>query len=237
MEIQRKRNIKKPIVIVLSLILLLAAGVLGAGWFQSLGAAKQNARNVADEVLKSEDALKQLLDKSWESLEDFSDEDKQNIAAIAWPKNDWAPRTYIGMEIIPDEISQKVDHINTVYQKLNDVHDFSYIADAAAAIRDGKSAKEQYEHLAKSGSTELARKFGQDMLDYLEKIDKFKEKYADKTDIDELKMQEDYGVVQNLGVELTKKYEKVSFEDIVGISREEIDSLFEDARAIKAWAE
>ena len=50
-------------------------------------------------------------------------------------------------------------------------------------------------------------------------------------------MQEDYGVVQNLGVELTKKYENVSFEDIVGISREEIDSLFEDARAIKAWAE
>ena len=237
MEIQRKRSLKKLIAIAVVAILLLAAGVLGVAWFQLREISRRDALYAVEDVLKSEDALKQLLDKSWASLEDFSDEDKQNIAAITWPKADWTSHEYMGVKIVPDEISQKVDHINTVYQKLDDAHDFGYIAEAAAAIRDGKSAKGQYEYLAKNGSTKLTRQLGQDMLDYLEKIDGFKEEYADKTDIDELKMQEDYGVVQNLGVELTKKYEKVSFEDIVGISREEIDSIFEDARAIKAWAE
>ena len=237
METQRKRNLVKPIAIFVVVILLLAAGVLGAAWFQLQGISKRDARTAAEAVLKSEDDLRQLLDKNWDSLEDFSDEDKRNVAAITWPKVDWTPRVYMGVKIVPDEISGKVDHINEVFQKLNDAHDFAYVANAAAAVRDGKSAKEQYGYLAKNGSTELARQLGRDMLDYLEKVDEFKDKYADKTDIDELKMQEDYGVVQNLGVELTKKYENVSFEDIVGVSREEIDSLFEDARAIKAWAE
>ena len=237
MEIKRKRSPKKIVISIVVVVILLIAGVLGAAWFQLRGISKQNALTVADDVLRREESLKGILDKKWDSLEDFSEADKYNMTMLSWPKTAWMPQSYMGVKIVPDEISQKLDHINTVYDKLNQIRGFSYIANAAAAIKEGKSAKEQYEKLSKSGDTEFARELGQEMLDYLKKVDEFKEKYTDKSDIDELKMQEDYGVVQNLGVELTKKYENVGFEDLFGISREEIDSIFEDARALKAWAE
>ncbi len=238
MEI-RKRKSKKGILIgVVVIILLLAAGAGFVAYNYSL--SKKKTAEVADNLSAGESSVKWLCGVSWDSLEDFNELDAENLSK-QWTNQILEGAPIEGQDPIidftPADVRAKIDSARQTRKHLLDsAGDLALLAKIAKHAKLSESSLAEYGELATNGGTEFLRQFGNDMLDYAKKAQEFQDKYADFTGVEELKMQEDYGVLQNYGVELTEKYKEVNFKDITGVSCEEIDQMYEDARSVRDWA-
>ena len=108
----------------------------------------------------------------------------------------------------------------------------------AQKLKEGKEiATSEYEKLRNSDN-EFLRQFGDDFAEYRKKVDEFREKYANGA-VDKLKMQEDYGIVQNMGVELAEKYkeDKEEFKFLKEMTSNAVLENFANARQLANWAQ
>ena len=213
---------KVKIAIICVVCALLAFGVTLAVLLAMRGnLGYEEARNYADEILKTKDSVAVFLDMEFDDLE-IDDEEETKIELFE--KASDKAKQY--MESLSASSALKNEQVAEKYEQAK--KDFARIEDVTKAEKDlvgllGEEGidTEKLAELTKS-ENEYIKKFAKDLSEYKKLATEFGEKYSDNATIDEDAMIVDYGNFQIKGEEILSEYENVSFEDIFGYSKDDV---------------
>ena len=181
----------------------------------------RKAKEDTDEILGTREAVVAYLSAENEG-EKLSDENKEKFE---------------NFEKAVDELSEKMNklgesrvvHEESIRVKYDEATDqlgnLQYVSETeqmlADAMEDGALSDEEIEQISNSES-EYLKKMAEDFKEYRAKVKEFNEKYADLKGKDKAQLDADYAKIQQDGNELKKKYEKIEFDDVYGMSRDDI---------------
>ena len=181
----------------------------------------RKAKEDTDEILGTREAVAAYLSAENEG-EKLSDENKEKFE---------------NFEKAVDELSEKMNklgesrvvHDESIRVKYDEATDqlgnLQYVSETeqmlADAMEDGALSDEEIEQISNSES-EYLKKMAEDFKEYRAKVKEFNEKYADLKGKDKAQLDADYAKIQQDGNELKKKYEKIEFDDVYGMSRDDI---------------
>ena len=181
----------------------------------------RKAKEDTDEILGTREAVVAYLSAENEG-EKLSDENKEKFE---------------NFEKAVDELSEKMNklgesrvvHEESIRVKYDEATDqlgnLQYVSETeqmlADAMEDGALSDEEIEQISNSES-EYLKKMAEDFKEYRTKVKEFNEKYADLKGKDKAQLDADYAKIQQDGNELKKKYEKIEFDDVYGMSRDDI---------------
>jgi uncharacterized membrane-anchored protein YhcB (DUF1043 family) len=89
------------------------------------------------------------------------------------------------------------------------------------AIEDGALSDEELDQFTNADS-EYLKNLAKDYKDYRTKVAEFNEKYADLKGKNKAELDADYAKIQQDGNDLAKKYAEIKFDDVYGMSRDDI---------------
>lgn len=181
----------------------------------------REAKDYTDEILSGREAVAAYLNGENEG-EKLSDENKEKFE---------------NFEKAVDELSEKMkklgetravhdDSIRVKYDEATDqLGNLQYVSETeqmlADVMDDGALSDEEIEQISNSES-EYLKKMAADFKEYRAKVNEYKEKYADLKGKNKSELDTDAASLKKLGDELAKKYEKVGFDDVYGMSRDDI---------------
>lgn len=181
----------------------------------------RKAKEDTDEILGTREAVVAYLSAENEG-EKLSDENKEKFE---------------NFEKAVDELSEKMNklgesrvvHEESIRVKYDEATDqlgnLQYVSETeqmlADAMEDGALSDEEIEQISNSES-EYLKKMAEDFKEYRAKVKEFNEKYADLKGKNKTELDADYAKIQQDGNELKKKYEKIEFDDVYGMSRDDI---------------
>ena len=113
----------------------------------------------------------------------------------------------------------KYEDAAKIYEKLQEVGEVEQIL--MSALSDRALIDEELDEFA-NGKNEYLKKMATEYKEYRTKVAEFNEKYADLKGKNKTELDADYAKLQQDGNELAKKYAEIKFEDVYGMSRDDI---------------
>ncbi len=242
----RRRNTTFLGGIIVVLVLVLVGGVLLLG----RSGDKRELRSLSEKmekVLARKADIEEYFEEKVEDLKEYkSEETEKFLVAVRDVKETVGDDDFCASSAFRKdkehgvEMREACDRVKYTVDNLGDLAETAEKLDglAHAVAETGRIPEETITEFAESGN-EFLREFGQDFEEYREKISEFKEKYQDTDEIDKNKLQEEYGVVQNLGIDLLKKYKEDVKEQGYAQIFDKDGALhgFADAEKIRDWAQ
>lgn len=218
-------------------VFVIAGIVFGTLWLLKPNYNWQEAKNYTDEILGTRDALKnyfnttvdkvELDDKKVELFEKYKSANQklgdymESLSASTSLKNEDAKALF-------DKANSQLENVKKVYE----VEEKLY-----AASEDGEYSDDELEDFAKSGS-DFLKNMSKDLKGYRKEVADFMSKYEDVSKAKKAELDEDYAVVQEKGDKLSKKYEKINFEDMYQMSSDDLFAFYDTIEELnKLFAE
>ncbi len=181
----------------------------------------EEARNYADEILKTKDAVESFLDADLSTLE-LSEEEKtkaDNFAKAADKVGQYMESLSASSALKNDSVAEKYNKAKSDFAKLKEV---SEVEKSLFSLLGEEGVDDSKLEDFKSSDNEFLKKFAKEIIDYKKEAEEFVEKYQDISNIDEDAMIEDYGNFQIKGEQILDNYNDMSFRDIFGYSKDDV---------------
>jgi hypothetical protein len=221
LKTERKREpISKTKIIVICVVLgVLAFGGTLLGLLLSRGnLGYEEARNYADEILKTKVEVSEFLDGEVKDIE-LTDEEKTKFENFEKATDKAA--SYLGNLSASNALKNK--EVNEKYEKAKaDFEKLQEVAKTEKALYGLFGSEEIDLSEVEKSDNEFLKKFAKTISDYKEEAKNFVEKYQDVETIDEDVMIEDYGKFQLKGESIIDEYSETSFKDIFGYSKDDV---------------
>ena len=221
-RVRRPMSTGKKVVLVLVLGVLALVGVFGALALTHERINYAEARETVSGIASTKESIEKLFDAKLESL-DLSDEDKvvMNEFETALAKcKDYKTSLEASNVLKDEEVAKKYDEVKEKYVRIEKLSQswndtkllFDLTDENLAALK--KSSNQTLKTLAEELSEDRAE------------VANFKKQYETNAKKDSAVI-EAYGKMQLIGDELNKKYENMSLETIIGMSRDDILGFYE----------
>ena len=221
LKTERNREpISKTKIIVICVVLgVLAFGGTLLGLLLSRGnLGYEEARNYADEILKTKVEVSEFLDGEVKDIE-LTDEEKTKFENFEKATDKAA--SYLGNLSVSNALKNK--EVNEKYEKAKaDFEKLQEVAKTEKALYGLFDSEEIDLGEIEKSDNEFLKKFAKTISDYKEEAKNFVEKYQDVETIDEDVMIEDYGKFQLKGESIIDEYSETSFKDIFGYSKDDV---------------
>ena len=221
LKTERKREpISKTKIIVICVVLgVLAFGGTLLGLLLSRGnLGYEEARNYADEILKTKVEVSEFLDGEVKDIE-LTDEEKTKFENFEEATDKAA--SYLGNLSASNALKNK--EVNEKYEKAKaDFEKLQEVAKTEKALYGLFGSEEIDLGEIEKSDNEFLKKFAKTIGDYKEEAKNFVKKYQDVETIDEDVMIEDYGKFQLKGESIIDEYSETSFKDIFGYSKDDV---------------
>lgn len=221
LKTERKREpISKTKIIVICVVLgVLAFGGTLLGLLLSRGnLGYEEARNYADEILKTKVEVSEFLDGEVKDIE-LTDEEKtkfENFEKATDKAASYLENLSASNALKNKEVNEKYEKAKADFEKLQEV------AKTEKALYGLFDSEEIDLGEIEKSDNEFLKKFAKTISDYKEEAKNFVEKYQDVGTIDEDVMIEDYGKFQLKGESIIDEYSETSFKDIFGYSKDDV---------------
>lgn len=221
LKTERKREpISKTKIIVICVVLgVLAFGGTLLGLLLSRGnLGYEEARNYADEILKTKVEVSEFLDGEVKDIE-LTDEEKtkfENFEKATDKAASYLENLSASNALKNKEVNEKYEKAKADFEKLQEV------AKTEKALYGLFNSEEIDLSEIEKSDNEFLKKFAKTISDYKEEAKNFVEKYQDVETIDEDVMIEDYGKFQLKGESIIDEYSETSFKDIFGYSKDDV---------------
>ena len=221
-RVRRPMSTGKKVVLVLVLGVLALIGVFGALALTHERINYAEARETVSGIASTKESIEKLFDAKLESL-DLSDEDKAVMeefeTALAKCK-DYKTSLEASNVLKDEEVVKKYDEVKEKYvlieklaQSWNDVKLLFDLTDENLAT-------------LKKSSNQTLKTLAEELSEYRAEVANFKKQYETNAKKDSAVI-EAYGKMQLIGDDLNKKYENMSLETIIGMSRDDILGFYE----------
>ena len=181
----------------------------------------EEARNYADEILKTKDSVAVFLDTEFSDLE-IDEEEQTRIDLFEKASNkaeQYMESLGASSALKNKEVAEKYEQAKSDFEKIKDVAKVE--KDVFGLLGEEGINEEKLKELA-DGDSEFLKKFAKDIIDYKKLAADFAEKYSDIKSVNEDAMVVDYGNFQIKGEEILEDYKDVSFKDIFGYSKDDV---------------
>ncbi|MBR6097437.1 hypothetical protein IKP94_01650 [Candidatus Saccharibacteria bacterium] len=181
----------------------------------------EEARNYADEILKTKDSVAVFLDTEFSDLE-IDEEEQTRIDLFEKASNkaeQYMESLGASSAMKNKEVAEKYEQAKSDFEKIKDVAKVE--KDVFGLLGEEGINEEKLKELA-DGDNEYLKKFAKDIIDYKKLAADFAEKYSDIKSVNEDAMVVDYGNFQIKGEEILEDYKDVSFKDIFGYSKDDV---------------
>ena len=181
----------------------------------------EEARNYADEILKTKDSVAVFLDTEFSDLE-IDEEEQTRIDLFEKASNkaeQYMESLGASSALKNKEVAEKYEQAKSDFEKIKDVAKVE--KDVFGLLGEEGINEEKLKELA-DGDSEFLKKFAKDIIDYKKLAADFAEKYSDIKSVNEDAMVVDYGNFQIKGEEILEDYKDVSFRDIFGYSKDDV---------------
>ena len=181
----------------------------------------EEARNYADEILKTKDSVAVFLDTEFSDLE-IDEEEQTRIDLFEKASNkaeQYMESLGASSALKNKEVAEKYEQAKSDFEKIKDVAKVE--KDVFELLGEEGINEEKLKELA-DGDNEFLKKFAKDIIDYKKLAADFAEKYSDVKSVNEDAMVVDYGNFQIKGEEILEDYKDVSFKDIFGYSKDDV---------------
>lgn len=221
LKTEKKREpISKTKIIVICVVLgVLAFGGTLLGLLLSRGnLGYEEARNYADEILKTKVEVSEFLDGEVKDIE-LTDEEKtkfENFEKATDKAASYLENLSASNALKNKEVNEKYEKAKADFEKLQEV------AKTEKALYGLFGSEEIDLGEIEKSDNEFLKKFAKTISDYKEEAKNFVEKYQDVETIDEDVMIEDYGKFQLKGESIIDEYSETSFKDIFGYSKDDV---------------
>ena len=221
-RVRRPMPTGKKVVLVLVLGVLALIGVFGALALTHERINYAEARETVSGIASTKESIEKLFDAKLESL-DLSDEDKAVMeefeTALAKCK-DYKTSLEASNVLKDEEIAKKYDEVKEKYARIEKL---------SQSWNDTKLLFDlTNENLAtlKKSSNQTLKTLAEELSEYRAEVANFKKQYEANAKKDSAVI-EAYGKMQLIGDDLNKKYENMSLETIIGMSRDDILGFYE----------
>ena len=221
-HVRRPMSTGKKVVLVLVLGVLALIGVFGALALTHERINYAEARETVSGIASTKESIEKLFDAKLESL-DLSDEDKAVMdefeTALAKCK-DYKTSLEASNVLKDEEIAKKYDEVKEKYVRIEKLSQSWNDTKLLFDLTD--------ENLAalKKSSNQTLKTLAEELSEYRAEVANFKMQYETNAKKDSAVI-EAYGKMQLIGDELNKKYENMSLETIIGMSRDDILGFYE----------
>lgn len=218
----RPMSTGKKVVLVLVLGVLALVGVFGALALTHERINYAEARETVSGIASTKESIEKLFDAKLESL-DLSDEDKAVMdefeTALAKCK-DYKTSLEASNVLKDEEIAKKYDEVKEKYARIEKLSQSWNDVKLLFDLTD--------ENLAtlKKSSNQTLKTLAEELSEYRAEVANFKKQYETNAKKDSAVI-EAYGKMQLIGDDLNKKYENMSLETIIGMSRDDILGFYE----------
>ena len=181
----------------------------------------EEARNYADEILKTKDSVSVFLSADVDSLE-FDDETKTKIDSFEKATDrvsQYMESLGASSALKNKDVAEKYENAKNDFEKLESVAKTE--KDLMSLFDDGTYTGDKFENLLNS-ENDFVKKIAKDIADYKKAAEEFAEKYSDTSSVNEDTMIIDYGNFQIKGESLLDDYSDISFDDIFGYSKDDV---------------
>lgn len=221
-RVRRPMSTGKKVVLVLVLGVLALIGVFGALALTHERINYAEARETVSGIASTKGSIEKLFDAKLESL-DLSDEDKavMNEFETALAKcKDYKTSLEASNVLKDEEIAKKYDEVKEKYARIEKLSQSWNDAKLLFDLTD--------ENLAtlKKSSNQTLKTLAEELSEYRAEVANFKKQYETNAKKDSAVI-EAYGKMQLIGDDLNKKYENMSLETIIGMSRDDILGFYE----------
>ena len=221
-RVRRPMSTGKKVVLVLVLGVLALIGVFGALALTHERINYAEARETVSGIASTKESIEKLFDAKLESL-DLSDEDKAVMeefeTALAKCK-DYKTSLEASNVLKDEEIAKKYDEVKEKYSRIEKLSQSWNDVKLLFDLTD--------ENLAalKKSSNQTLKTLAEELSEYRAEVANFKKQYETNAKKDSAVI-EAYGKMQLIGDDLNKKYENMSLETIIGMSRDDILGFYE----------
>ena len=221
-RVRRPMSTGKKVVLVLVLGVLALVGVFGALALTHERINYAEARETVSGIASTKESIEKLFDAKLESL-DLSDEDKvvMNEFETALAKcKDYKTSLEASNVLKDEEVAKKYDEVKEKYVRIEKLSQSWNDTKLLFDLTD--------ENLAtlKKSSNQTLKTLAEELSEYRAEVANFKKQYETNAKKDSAVI-EAYGKMQLIGDELNKKYENMSLETIIGMSRDDILGFYE----------
>lgn len=182
----------------------------------------EEARNYADEILKTKESVSVFLNAEIDSLE-MDDETKTKVESFEKASDkisQYMESLSASSALKNKEVAEKYEQAKKDFEKLKAVSDTE--KDLFGLLDEENGINEEKLAELKDSKNEYIQKIAKKLSEYKQLATDFVEKYGDVSQIDEDAMIEDYGNFQLKGEEILDDYNEVNFSDIFGYSKDEV---------------
>lgn len=223
-----EERVRRPMSTGKKVVLVLVLGVLAlVGVFSVLAITHERinyaeARETVSGIASTKESIEKLFDAKLESL-DLSDEDKAVMeefeTALAKCK-DYKTSLEASNVLKDEEVAKKYDEVKEKYVRIEKLSQSWNDTKLLFDLTD--------ENLAtlKKSSNQTLKTLAEELSEYRAEVANFKKQYETNAKKDSAVI-EAYGKMQLIGDELNKKYENMSLETIIGMSRDDILGFYE----------
>ena len=221
-RVRRPMSTGKKVVLVLVLGVLALISVFGALALTHERINYAEARETVSGIASTKESIEKLFDAKLESL-DLSDEDKAVMngfeTALAKCK-DYKTSLEASNVLKDEEIAKKYDEVKEKYSRIEKLSQSWNDVKLLFDLTD--------ENLAalKKSSNQTLKTLAEELSEYRAEVANFKKQYETNAKKDSAVI-EAYGKMQLIGDDLNKKYENMSLETIIGMSRDDILGFYE----------
>ena len=221
-RVRRPMSTGKKVVLVLVLGVLALVGVFGALALTHERINYAEARETVSGIASTKESIEKLFDAKLESL-NLSDKDKAVMeefeTALAKCK-DYKTSLEASNVLKDEEVAKKYDEVKEKYVRIEKLSQSWNDTKLLFDLTD--------ENLAtlKKSSNQTLKTLAEELSEYRAEVANFKKQYETNAKKDSAVI-EAYGKMQLIGDELNKKYENMSLETIIGMSRDDILGFYD----------
>ena len=219
----------RRIILIVVAVLAVAGIVFGVLWLTREKLDYAGAAGNVREML----GAKEIILSEWEDdelVENYSDLDTTGIDELdkAIAKFEEYYGSLGASNVLKDDVV-KTDY-DALADLANNLKEMGEVLDLMklylVALESGEDVTSILDEMSKSGNAWLSN-FGTDLIEYKNSLNDFSEKYGAGVASDETAMLEEYGVLMLEGEELEEKYAAVGWEEILGVSEDEMVADFD----------
>lgn len=221
-RVRRSMSTGKKVVLVLALGVLALIGVFGALALTHERINYAEARETVSGIASTKESIEKLFDAKLESL-DFSDDEKAVMdefeTALAKCK-DYKTSFEASNVLKDEEVAKKFDEVKEKYARIEKLSQSWNDVKLLFDLTDKNLAT------LKKSSNQTLKTLAEELSEYRAEVANFKKQYETNAKKDSAVI-EAYGKMQLIGDDLNKKYENMSLETIIGMSRDDILGFYE----------
>ncbi len=221
-EEKSKKSMSRITKIIICVVIgiLVAVGVCTGLWLKNRVTGYREAKNYAEEIMKTKSAVEKYFDEKIgeEGLTDDNKKTYEDFVDAVKKSSDYMESLGATGVLKNETVNEKYEVAKSDLEKLTKAKDIE--VKLMEIVADGEFSDDDFAQMSEMG--DYLKNMADEIVAYRKKVTDFNAKYENLKGANKKELDSDYAALVAAGDALKKKYAEIKIEDVTGMSRDDI---------------